>query len=99
MIFIISCRSVNIVLMAALIQLLFIQAEPHHGQAPFPRVHPAPHTSTPHEVAQSVPSVSQCRMYYKKSLQHQTLEQQLSLRPKAGLAPALGPTPDVASRG
>lgn len=47
MIFIISCRSVNIVLMAALIQLLFIQVEPHHGQhlslVSTPRLTPRPH--------------------------------------------------------
>ncbi len=40
MIFIISCRSVNIVLMAALIQLPFIWAKPHYGQEPSPRFHP-----------------------------------------------------------
>ncbi|MEN9585312.1 MAG: hypothetical protein RLZZ616_2318 [Pseudomonadota bacterium] len=43
MIFIIHGCSVNIVLMAAPIQLLFIQAEPHHRQGPFPHVTPRPH--------------------------------------------------------
>jgi hypothetical protein len=41
---------------------------------------PARHTSTPQETAQTVPSVSQSQIQYKKYLPHQTLEQQLSLR-------------------